>query len=523
MLESLEAVISLDARGFQQQLSSTAGVIKGVFDDINKQKLDFSKIASEGVFSTNWTPILSKLFSTANLISFFSAMAATGIITAVHTQADVKKTEGQVKVPTSVEGSDFGGAAIDIINAIPGLDASVGDVVDALARMSQITGNFDDAQSTVLALGQAAFITKTKISDLIMPLIQFLGSAGAKTKDDIIITIDNLKTSSQLAGITMTDMVSQLDEFVTTASSMHVGIDGINKAIVDFGSWSEKGHLSEAKGLLDQMTTNLTDMEASIKTSGVNSDEFAKLLEKGPNSVLEKMLDRSKSISASLDTSMLHAVLGVNAAYVLGLKHFDENKQQILNNSKLIKTDLNSAVNDLNANSKKVLSTWDLIKGVVTAITLSLSTFKGSAALTLLLSALGLVAVGGGVGAMGVAGVAGAGITGGLVATLLAALGIGAGAAAGTALSNTKIGQEIGTSKPASAIQDFLYPLIDKMTGMNTQSNITITQNYNANVSGNDSKNVAASNLKDMKDGIDNVIYNAGTQGTSSPFSNKSH
>ena len=70
-MEPLEVGLILEYSQIKTQLSSLGEGFSSFLGDLEKQKIDMSKLLSwEGISSIQWSPIISKLFSPANLGKF---------------------------------------------------------------------------------------------------------------------------------------------------------------------------------------------------------------------------------------------------------------------------------------------------------------------------------------------------------------------------------------------------------------------------------------------------------------------
>ena len=272
MGDTLQILLDLNYTGLQQKIAGALGGIEKTFKSIDTE-FDWSKTMNASYFnSINWTSLISKLFTPANLVAFFSAMAATGVIAGLTAQAAGTNAAASAGLDTggASAGPAITSGALTAQDTLGGLVGSTSDVATALAKMTayveQFGGSATDAVSITTELGEALKATGGTFSQAFdTSLIQLLQNSGATTPDQIEQLISNVMSSSQASGgnLSMSDVVTQSQQLAINATKAGVGFDALNTLIVNFGA-SAKVSLQGAQDDMTVWTTALSGSESGI-------------------------------------------------------------------------------------------------------------------------------------------------------------------------------------------------------------------------------------------------------------------
>jgi hypothetical protein len=313
--DSLQLLVDLDASGLETKINST---VTSITDALGKfENLDFSKLMSS-LDSVNWTSIVGKLFSPANLIAFFSALAATGVIAGMAAQqagATAATTAGLTTGLTGVGvGSTITTDALTAQNTLGGLAGSTTDVASALADMTAYISNFGgtatDATTIITAMGQALAATGGNFSTAFAPLMQLIQNSGAETPAQIEELISNVMSSSQASGgtLSMADVASQTSDFALAAQKAHVSFDGINTSIVTFGKEANI-NLSGAQADMKLLTSEVNGSTSGVEAMAQQGTNFNTVVS-GLNTNASKVFSDMNTALAKMPIPMLDTLAG---------------------------------------------------------------------------------------------------------------------------------------------------------------------------------------------------------------------
>src|SRR5579859_7430671 len=171
VVEQLDILIRADYHGLKADIDNATKTLNQSFEkalkDVQTGKIDINKLFNKNFYSSiNWTSIISKLFSPANLLAFFSAMAATGIVAAAAEQgafsggAQGGTPAGLGLTPT--QRTDVTDAARTIANQTGVSTASIITAIEAL--LPALGDNVQAAENLAASLAMSPGITSENIA-----------------------------------------------------------------------------------------------------------------------------------------------------------------------------------------------------------------------------------------------------------------------------------------------------------------------------------------------------------------------
>lgn len=234
MFETLDILIKADYTGLKSGIESSLSFIEKSFSNIKTGKIDLSKVISADFFTgINWTSLIGKLFSPANLVAFFSAMAAMGITTAISQQAATTTTPVGAGL-TPAQRTDL----TDVANQIATQTGqSADDIITAIEQLiPALGGNVDAAKKLGLQMAEVAATTGESLPSLagaFAPLLQTLGISDLGSATTLLTSFDNAAIQS---GQTVDTLVKAFQQFAPMVKASGLSIDGINHSIQQFGA-----------------------------------------------------------------------------------------------------------------------------------------------------------------------------------------------------------------------------------------------------------------------------------------------
>jgi hypothetical protein len=338
-MDPLEVGVILEYSQIKSQLSSLAEGFSDFLKEAEKQKIDASKLLNwEGMSSMNWSPIVSKLFSPANLIAFFSAMAATGIISALQLQAAGQAAAGVAGL-TQTGGAAAGpivtAGTTQILNQIGTLAGGTSDVANAFAQIlgyvQQFGGTTQDAVTLTTQLGEALKTTGGVFSSSFdADFIKYLQNIGATTTGQIEQVIANLEASKQASDgqlASIDDVIQKTNDFVRASIIAGSTFSSVNEAIVRFGN--ESAANSETAQSMLAVATEIAQGNLIVSGElGISQKNFINLLN-GPGGANAAWDTMEQKITALPINKTVADALGIPLAALQGALGFVTMKDKL--------------------------------------------------------------------------------------------------------------------------------------------------------------------------------------------------
>jgi hypothetical protein len=374
--DTLTAVMELDSSSIQSGLKSMMTSIHKTITDPQSGKLDMSKFFDSNLNSINWTSIIGKLFSPANLIAFFSAMATTGIIQMAQQQSLTATTQGT----TGLTGVQAGNISAEAVQTFRSLGTSVGslqDVQTAITQFTALTGSVSQAQQITQALGQAVETTGTTLSAVLPNLVTFLQNAGISSEPAIVTIIDNLMQSVQASGglESMGTIAQQLSDFGTAAQAAKSPLSAISQQIVAFGGEIKDLGVEQATANQDLLNQALEGTQTGLLTSGKSKQAFDVIFNtQGPVTAMDLIASRVKTLTPNMN-ALVASSLGLPESAVVGAQAFLTVQGAIAAAAKTANTSMGPALADIN---KQWNTTDDLTRDMGKALALLETAFMNT-------------------------------------------------------------------------------------------------------------------------------------------------
>ena len=365
--ESLQLLVDLDASGLERKINTTVTSITGAFSKF--EKLDFNSLFKQ-MDNINWTSIVGKLFSPANLIAFFSAMSAAGIIQAIQSQQQTATTQGTTG-ETSGQAGATTGASVQEFRTLGTSVGSLQDVNNAVTTFTALTGSITDAQQITDALGKAAETTGTTIGAVLPNLLTFLQNAGINTEPAIVTVIDNLLQSTQASGGLegMGQIAGQLADFGTAAQAAKSPLSAISQQIVAFGAQIKDVGVAQATANQDELNQSLEGTENGLLVSGMTKQAFDNFFNtKGPVTAMDEIATHIKNVSPDMD-ALITSAFNLSENATVGASAFLAVQGAIDVAAKTANTKLGPALSDINKQ-------WDATDTVTRDIGKTIATFE---------------------------------------------------------------------------------------------------------------------------------------------------
>ncbi|MHB8483869.1 MAG: hypothetical protein ACYDBV_14245, partial [Nitrospiria bacterium] len=350
-------MLDLNYSGLASKIEGGVNTIESAFKKVDKE-FNWNKIMNANYFkSINWNSLVSMMFTPANLITFFSAMSAFGIISSINQQNVGAAAGGATGNTSPSDISLFGSQAMSVASKIGTLAGSQADIGLAIAQtfnyISQYGGSISDAVDIVTRLGKSLEVTGGKFSDATAPILAFLGAAGMTNVADINNIVGSIMELSQATGDTtsMGSAATSMEQFGLQAKQGGLNAAGIVSNIQEAGSVAKSlgGNFSDALKELDAMGYIL---QSKVAQGIFNMPDVAKQMNLGnANNEWVKMNDKIKNDGAALDPIIQEKMPGFLQLVDPGLVNaFEKNKQSINDNY--------TAIRALGDPSQLVLTQW---------------------------------------------------------------------------------------------------------------------------------------------------------------------
>jgi hypothetical protein len=323
----LEIDLLLNYSTAKEQLESLFGGVSGIFDKLKELKIDLaSMISTEGFDSINWTPIIGKLFSPANLITFFTAMAAFGITSAIvaanQNEASTNAVTSTTTNPTSSSITANQTATQQVTSVIGTLAGPTSEVSEMIAELEGYGETTQQAITTTTQLGEALKLTGGQFSETFnSAFIQYLQNAGATTSDQIDQVTTSLLQASQASDglLSMNQIVTDTQAFALAASTAGTGLKGILQSVLDYAAQS-KVNFAAAKSNLDTMTTALQGTNSTLNAIVGFPKQLANSLNTDAAGAWTGMETKIESIADNQIPGVTLSMVGFNNTAELGEK-----------------------------------------------------------------------------------------------------------------------------------------------------------------------------------------------------------
>lgn len=321
MFETLEILLDLNYSGLQRKIESSVGGIEKAFKKIDKE-FDWGKIMNANYFkSVNWTSLIGMLFTPANLITFFAAMGALGLTTAMGLQSQVTTSpvgatlsDSDRQIFTDAAKSiaqSTGQSSSDVVDAMSALFPAMGDNVDATVKLTQL-------------LAEAAAATGQNVKDVGQPfagLLQTLGVSDLGTASDLLTAITN---GANQAGISVQSFIQAFGQFAPEVANAHLSVSGLIDVFRQFGASIQGAGLQGATEAFNTLFKSLTSSDPSaIALANLSGgvQKLKSLIDDGKTSgALDAVGASVENLAQHGQLSMLANEFGVSAA---GLDAFD--------------------------------------------------------------------------------------------------------------------------------------------------------------------------------------------------------
>jgi hypothetical protein len=308
-LDTLQLLVDLDSSGLESKINSTVSSVTKAFEKF--EGLDFNKLLS-GLDSVNWTSIVGKLFSPANLIAFFSAMAATGIIASIQQQATIGGAPGTGELTGGAGGSTAAGiisaaqqiadttgqSTTDIETAIESLIPALGDNVDAANSLGLQIAEVANASGT----------TASTVAAIFAPFLQVLGVTDLKDASSILQSLGN---SAAQANTPIQDLIQSYSAFAPEVKIANLNQAGLNNTMQQFGASVEGAGLPGATAAFQTLFDVLTGANEGAVALGAAAGGVGKLkAEVEDGNTAGALNDISTAVKGLLENGQLTLVGG---------------------------------------------------------------------------------------------------------------------------------------------------------------------------------------------------------------------
>jgi len=315
--DTLKAVMELDSTGIESGLKTTMSKIQKIISDPKTGKLDMKKLFDANFNSLNWTTIIGKLFTPANLIAFFSAMAATGIVAAATQQqaAATGTPAGAALTPTQQSGVTAAAQAIanttgqgtnDVTTAIETLLPALGDNVQAAQTLA----------GQIAKVAASEGVSTTSVAQSFAPLLQSLGITDLGDATTLLTSFDNAAVQS---GQTVSTLIDSWQPFVAQIKEAKLSQKGLNDVVQQFGASVEGAGLTGATAafqlLFDSITPTANQMAFSNLAGGAK--KLKQQVADGQTSgALDAIGGAINSMATSGNLNLINSEFGVNATAI---------------------------------------------------------------------------------------------------------------------------------------------------------------------------------------------------------------
>ena len=370
--ETLEILLDVNSSALENKFTSVFKFIETNVTDINGKKIDWgSFMNTESLNSINWSALVSKVFSPANLVTFFAAMAAMGITSMMQIQQAASSAGGAAGM-TASQISGLGGESQKILANIGSEAGGIKETTSAMSLFFSLLGNLPDASAATTQLGEALAATGGKFTDVMPQLIDFLHNIGASDLTDVQRVIGSLTKGVQLSGgnQSMSAILENLADFGVTAGRVDIPLNSVLKTITAFGSATKVMGVSQAKADFDALTTGLNGTNIILQGTSANQTALIKAMtDSGPKDAMSKL---SKAISSELNVSQMMAIesqLGLNEKMILGLRNWDTYASKVIEDAPSQEKAIlisKKAYDDTANSIRDVQTAYESLKGVLT-------------------------------------------------------------------------------------------------------------------------------------------------------------
>ena len=316
MTETLELLIDLNSSGIEKKVSGLLSSVNSTFQQFSSGKFDWSKY-TDGLGSVNWTSVIGKLFTPANLITFFSAMAATGIVAAATQQqaaatgtpAGAGLTAGQQSgVITASQGiaNTTGQSTDDNTVAIETLLPALGDNVTAAQTLAQ----------QIAEVAASEGVSSTSVAQSFAPLLQTLGISDLGDAEALLTSFAN---SAVQSGTNISTLISAWSQFAPEVKEANISQTALNTAVQQFGASVEGAGLPGATSafqlLFDSITPTANQLAFSVLAGGAEKLKAA-VADGQTSTALNDIGGAVKSMAVGGNLALLNTEFGVNATAI---------------------------------------------------------------------------------------------------------------------------------------------------------------------------------------------------------------
>jgi hypothetical protein len=316
MTETLELLIDLNSSGIEKKVSGLLSSVNSTFQQFSSGKFDWSKY-TDGLGSVNWTSVIGKLFTPANLITFFSAMAATGIVAAATQQqaaatgtpAGAGLTAGQQSgVITASQGiaNTTGQSTDDNTVAIETLLPALGDNVTAAQALAQ----------QVAEVAASEGVSTTSVAQSLAPLLQSLGISDLSDAEALLTSFAN---SAVQSGTNISTLIDAWSQFAPQVKEANISQTALNNAVQQFGASVEGAGLPGATAafqlLFDSITPTANQLAFSTLAGGAGKLKAA-IADGSTATALNDIAGAIKTMAVGGNLALLNTEFGVNATAI---------------------------------------------------------------------------------------------------------------------------------------------------------------------------------------------------------------
>ena len=369
MFDTLTILLDLDYAGLQTKLTAA---VNGVFEAITKlnlQKVKWDDIINmQGFGSINWSELMTKLFSPANLVLMFSALAAVGITSALQ-QQQIALTTGGGTTLTPNQMTQGGQAALGVLENL-GLGVSnlqqINSLLDTFfAQFS--SGNAQTAESLTTNLAAAITRTGGSLSTFDVggfeSLLGALNATDPSQVNDITDALMNAAKNSE-GLMNMSTAVQQLQGPITTMAAAGIPFTDLLKSIVLYGSMIGSGMgVSQAQDLFSSFAEALNNPISKIALLTGGTAHWQEIVKsKGPKEAIIEFADAIKNYATKDGAGLAGEILGVSQNTIAASKNMDTYKSKLKDTANVGKSavsDINKQISQTQTAMESLTSAWD--------------------------------------------------------------------------------------------------------------------------------------------------------------------
>jgi hypothetical protein len=326
VFETLKILIRADSSGLQRDIQSATSFIgdglSKALKDVKTGKIDMSKLFNQNFYSNlNWTSIISKLFSPANLLAFFSAMAAVGVVTAATEQAAVGSSPSTGNLP----GGATGTASQAIIDAAQTIADQTGqsstDIITTIEELLPALGNnvtaAEQLADQVAMAANASGTSASSVASQFAPLLQSLGITDVSDATTLLTSFANAAAQSNTPVQTL---IQDWQQFAPLVAQANIGQTGLNNAVQQFGASVEGSGIQAATSVYSALFQALTPSNATQEALSAAAGGIGTLKTEIEDGTTSKALSALGTAFASLPADQINLV-----AAAFGLNSTDMN------------------------------------------------------------------------------------------------------------------------------------------------------------------------------------------------------